>query len=131
MITCTCILHTELFKGYCSLSLSLSLLLRREDTPLTPLFESVISAVSPPTILLQALSYHCRGRDWTIKVSKRNFAKRNKTAFGPRGQTETSLKIEDLRSIFLNKLKIVGNTNKIEKIKTKRLWGPLEIHRPL
>ena len=31
-------------------------------------------------------------------ASKRSFARRNKNAFGPRGQTETSLKIEDLRS---------------------------------
>jgi phospholipid N-methyltransferase len=31
-------------------------------------------------------------------ASKRNYAKRNKTALGPRGQAETSLKIEDLRS---------------------------------
>jgi hypothetical protein len=30
-------------------------------------------------------------------ASKRNCARRNKTALGPRGQAETSLKIEDLR----------------------------------
>jgi hypothetical protein len=30
------------------------------------------------------------------RTSKRNFARRNKTAFGPRGQDETCLKIEDL-----------------------------------
>ena len=34
----------------------------------------------------------------SVRASKRNFAWRNKTALGPRGQTETSLKIEDLRS---------------------------------
>jgi hypothetical protein len=32
-----------------------------------------------------------------LRASKRNFARRNKTASGPRGQTETSFKIEDLR----------------------------------
>jgi hypothetical protein len=32
------------------------------------------------------------------RASKRNFARRNKTALGPQGQTETSLKIGDLRS---------------------------------
>ena len=67
------------------------------------------------------------------RASKSNFAKRNKTALVPRGQTEISLKIEDLRSnkttdkeqpefrslsefykiIFLNKLKIVENTKNI------------------
>ena len=71
-----------------------------------------------------------------LRASKRNFARRNKTASGPRGQTETSFKIEDLRPnkttgklsydqqpefrslsefyiiIFLNKLKIVENTRK-------------------
>ena len=34
----------------------------------------------------------------SVRASKRNFAWRNKTALGPRGQTETSLKIEYLRS---------------------------------
>jgi hypothetical protein len=63
----------------------------------------------------------------------KNFARWNKTALVPRGQTEISLKIEDLRSnkttdnqqpdlrslsefykiIFLNKLKIVENTKNI------------------
>jgi hypothetical protein len=37
--------------------------------------------------------------------------------------------------IFLNKLKIVENTPKNEKIKIKRLWlrlwDPSEIHRPI
>jgi hypothetical protein len=33
-----------------------------------------------------------------IRASKRNFARWNKTALGPRGQAETSLKIEDLRA---------------------------------
>ena len=32
------------------------------------------------------------------RASKRNFASRNKTALEPQGQTETSLKIEDLRA---------------------------------
>ena len=32
-----------------------------------------------------------------IRASKRNLARQNKTALGPRGQTETSLKIENLR----------------------------------
>jgi hypothetical protein len=31
-------------------------------------------------------------------ASKRNYARWNKTALGPRGQAETSIKIEDLRS---------------------------------
>ena len=34
----------------------------------------------------------------SVRASKRNFAWRNKTALGPWGQTETSLKIEYLRS---------------------------------
>ena len=33
-----------------------------------------------------------------FRASKRNFAKRNKTALWPLGQTETSIKVEDLRS---------------------------------
>jgi len=33
-----------------------------------------------------------------IRTSKIIFARRNKTALGPRGQAETSLKIEDMRS---------------------------------
>ena len=33
-----------------------------------------------------------------FRASKKSFARRNKNALGPRGQTETSLKIEDLRS---------------------------------
>jgi hypothetical protein len=33
-----------------------------------------------------------------LRVSKRNFARWNKTSLAPRGQAETSLKIEDLRS---------------------------------
>ena len=62
-------------------------------------------------------------------ASKRNFAWRNKTALGSRGQTETSLpgynvnvsddQQPEFRSlsesyiiIFLNKPKIVANTNK-------------------
>ena len=32
------------------------------------------------------------------RAFKRNFPKQNKTALGPQGQAETSLKIEDLRS---------------------------------
>ena len=32
------------------------------------------------------------------RASKRHFSRWNKAALGPRGQTETSLKIEDLRS---------------------------------
>jgi hypothetical protein len=32
-----------------------------------------------------------------LRASNRNFARRNKTASGPRGQTETSFKIENLR----------------------------------
>jgi len=32
------------------------------------------------------------------RASNRHFARRKKTASGPRGQTETSLKIEDLTS---------------------------------
>ena len=75
-----------------------------------------------------------------LRAFKRNFARRNKTASGPRGKTETSFKIEDLRPnkttdklsydqqpefislsefyiiIFLNKLKIVENTAKYGKI---------------
>ena len=56
--------------------------------------------------------------------SKIMFAKRNKAALRPRGQAETSLKIEDFKSIkpmvkfhrklyiiiFLNKLNIVENS---------------------
>ena len=34
----------------------------------------------------------------TYKASKRIFARRNKTALGPRKQAETYLKFEDLRS---------------------------------
>jgi hypothetical protein len=33
-----------------------------------------------------------------IRASKRNDARRNKTALGPLGRDETSLKIEDFRS---------------------------------
>ena len=64
-----------------------------------------------------------------IRAFKRNLARRNNTALGPRGQAEISLKIENLRSnkttddqqpefrcefyiiIFLNKLKIVENNH--------------------
>ena len=34
------------------------------------------------------------------RASKRNFARQNKIALGPRGQTETSLKIKDLRPMY-------------------------------
>ena len=92
------------------------------------------------------------------RASNINFARRKKTASGPRGQTETSLKIEDLTSnkttgklsydqqpvfrilsefyviIFLNKLIIVENIPKNEQIKIKRLWlrlwGPSVNHGP-
>jgi hypothetical protein len=92
------------------------------------------------------------------RASNRNFARRKKTASGPQGQTETSLKIEDLTSnkttgnllydqqpgfrilrefyviIFLNKLIIVENIPKNEQIKIKRLWlrlwGPSVNHGP-
>ena len=81
------------------------------------------------------------------RASKKNFARRNKTALGPQGQTETSSQnwgfeapgynvnvggdeqpefrslSEFYISIFLNKLKI--------KCLWLRLWGPSEIHRPL
>jgi hypothetical protein len=83
-----------------------------------------------------------------LRASKRNFARRNKTASGPPRQTETSFKIEDLRPnkttgklsydqqpefrslsefyiiIILKKLKIV------ERV-WLRLWGFSEIHGPL
>jgi hypothetical protein len=36
----------------------------------------------------------------SINASRRNFARRNKTVLGPRGQAETSLEIEDLRYIY-------------------------------
>jgi hypothetical protein len=87
----------------------------------------------------------------THRASKRNFASRNKTVLGPRRQTETSLKIEDMRSNkttgkhsyaqqpefwtlstfyiinFLNKLNIVENIPKNEnKIKIQS-----RSHRPL
>ena len=79
------------------------------------------------------------------RASNINFARRKKTASWPRGQAETSLKIEHLTSnkttgnlsydqqpgfrilsefyviIFLNKLKIVENILKNEQIKIKRL----------
>jgi hypothetical protein len=90
-----------------------------------------------------------------VRVSKRYFARRSKTALGYREQAEISLKIEDLKSNkttddqqsefrsvsefdiinFLNKLKIVENRKKNETIKIKRLWlrlwSPSEINRPL
>jgi hypothetical protein len=37
-------------------------------------------------------------RKGKYRASKRNFERRNKTAFGPRGQAEISLKIVDFRS---------------------------------
>ena len=92
------------------------------------------------------------------RASNINFARRKKTASWPRGQAETSLKIEHLTSnkttgnlsydqqpgfrilsefyviIFLNKLKIVENIPKNEQIKIKRLWlrlwGPSVNHGP-
>ena len=92
------------------------------------------------------------------RASNRHFARRKKTASWPRGQAETSLKIEHLTSnkttgnlsydqqpefrilsefyviIFLNKLIIVENIPKNEQIKIKRLWlrlwGPSVNHGP-
>ena len=69
------------------------------------------------------------GRKLILVMDRASKKRRNKTAFGPRGQTETSLKMEDLLSnkttgnfhksrsefyiiIFLNKLKMVENTHK-------------------
>jgi len=49
---------------------------------------------NPKTCILSSIDiYIC-----IIRASKRNFARRNKTALGSQGQTETSLKVEDLRS---------------------------------
>jgi hypothetical protein len=62
---------------------------------------------------------------WRDSASKRNFARRNKTALGPLRQTETSLKIEDLSWKY--------QTNKKQKIKMKkwlRLRGPFFPVRP-
>jgi hypothetical protein len=63
----------------------------------------------------------------TRRATNINFARRNKTNLGPRGQAETSLKIEYLSWKYKKKRK--------EKIKIKRqwlkLWGPSEIHGPL
>ena len=84
----------------------------------------------------------------------RNFARRNKTALGPREQVETFSKLRiwgpgykvnvsddqqpEFRKpsefyiiIFLNKLKIVENTSPKIKGLWLRLWGPSEIHGPL
>jgi hypothetical protein len=89
----------------------------------------------------------------TGRTSKRNFARQNKTSSGLRRQTETALKIEDLRSnkttgklsydqqpefrrlsefyitIFLNKLKIVENTpckkwKNLNKTSMAKAMGP-------
>ena len=87
------------------------------------------------------------GRKLILVMDRASKKRRNKTAFGTRGQTETSLKIEDLLSnkttgnfhkslrefyiiIFLNKLKMVENTHqKYEKNQNKtsvakRFTGP-------
>jgi len=58
------------------------------------------------------------------RASKRNFARRNKTALGPRGQAETSLKIEDLKSNKTNNLKIVEITQKKLKTSMDKDVGP-------
>ena len=58
-----------------------------------------------PQIVVVIDSIASRGNFWfhsvllMIRASKRNDARRNKTALGPLGQDETSLKIEDFRSI--------------------------------
>ena len=77
------------------------------------------------------------GRKLILVMDRASKKQRNKTAFGTRGQTETSLKIEDLLSnkttgnfhkslrefyiiVFLNKLKMVENTHqKYEKNQNK------------
>jgi hypothetical protein len=46
---------------------------------------------------LAQLRFHSK-RQLTTRASKRNFARRNKAALGPWGQTEISLKIVDLLS---------------------------------
>ena len=48
---------------------------------------------------------------YRTRVSKRNFAKRNKTALGPRGQADAFLKMEDLSWKY----------QKNQKLKIKRL----------
>ena len=49
---------------------------------------------------------------YALRASKRNFARRNKTASGSRGQTETSFKIEDLRpNKTTGKLSYINNQN--------------------
>jgi hypothetical protein len=57
-------------------------------------------------IPLNKLNYESWNLDWllvfTIRASKRNYVRRNKTVLGPRGHTETSKKIEALR--FTGKL---------------------------
>jgi hypothetical protein len=47
---------------------------------------------------LKIEQYEPRNKPQANSASKRNDARWNKTALGPRGQAETSIKIEDLRS---------------------------------
>ena len=54
------------------------------------------------------------------RASKRNFARRNNTAFGPRGQTETSLKTDDLSCKYPHKM---INKNKPSMLMLQRFTG--------
>jgi len=61
------------------------------------LYPAIYSIIS----ILQTISVSSvtSGRSFSAvrgRASKRNFARRNNTAFGPGGQAETSLKIEEL-----------------------------------
>jgi hypothetical protein len=73
---------------------------RRLDTLHTTsrdLYPAIYSIVS--ILLTIPVSSATSGRSFSAmrgRASKKNFARRNKTAFGPGGQAETSLKIEDM-----------------------------------
>jgi hypothetical protein len=59
-----------------------------------------------------------------VRAAKRNFAMRNKSAVGPQGQTETSLKIEDLSWKYPKKWK------KLNKMSMAKANGPVWDSRP-
>jgi len=48
--------------------------------------------------IVNCLNHHCKTQLISIGPPREVLQRRNKTALGPRGQNETSLKIEDLRS---------------------------------
>ena len=58
----------------------------------------VLSTTSACNVTIISAARAALEFDAPIRASKRNFARGNKTAWGPRGQAETSLKIEDLRA---------------------------------